>query len=249
MLEDALASVDVAGIDSNFAEKVDAALTTLQDLENQRAGVTNRTLKVPQMAGYYSPLIQKFLVSVEAMVPISENAGEGLTARIGAYTQFLQGKERAGIERAMGAAGYGAGAFAPNIYRRFISLIAAQSTFFRSAYEFASPDDLAFAKQTLSGPVVEEVDRLRKIALDSPQTGTTAGIKAPVWFAAITKKIDLMKAVEAALPKRSSVPSTISAIMRGKTSRLSPFRSSFLSLPCWGFRSSSSAASPGQSEI
>lgn len=39
-----------------------------------------------------------------------------------AYMAFLQGKDRAGIERAVGATGFGGGKFSVGVYRKFVGL-------------------------------------------------------------------------------------------------------------------------------
>jgi len=146
------------------------------------------------MRDYRTGAITNLLHIVEEMGVLSTD--EHVTTQMAAYTTLLQAKERAGIERAMDAAGFGAGQFKPVVHTRFISLIAAQDTFLSIYKNYATKEQEAFLADTVKGAAVEEVARLRKIAIANPTTGTTEGIEATYWFQTITKKIELLKTVE-----------------------------------------------------
>ena len=193
-LDETLAAFDRSAYGAEISERLDAALGRLEGLGATRGGVADLSLTVPKMAGYYTGTIADLLGVVEAMKRLSDNAE--VLSSIAAYSAFLQAKERAGQERAMGAGGFGAGAFAAPVYRRFLQLIAMQDVFLHTMSSHASAEELRFMEQTLAGPVVEEVERMREIAIQSPETGSTGGIEAPRWFEAITQKINLMKTVE-----------------------------------------------------
>ena len=126
-LEDTLKTFDAAAYGSGLVKKIGAATQAISLLDGKRSEISNLAITVPQMAGYYTPTIAKLLSIVEEMAVLSTDAQ--VTNAITAYTTFLQGKERAGIERAMGASGFGAGKFAPATYRKFLQLIAMQQTF------------------------------------------------------------------------------------------------------------------------
>jgi methyl-accepting chemotaxis protein len=193
-LSSTFSAFDAASFGQSLAAKISDAESALKDLEGIRGGISGLQITVPKMAGYYTPTIGKLLVVVEEMGLLSTDVH--VTNLISAYTSFLQGKERAGIERAMGAAGFGSGKFAPSIYQKFLKLIAMQDTFF-SRFNISATQDLQAAfKSTMQGADVDEVARLRKIAIDSPATGSLENIESGYWFAAITKKIELMKSVE-----------------------------------------------------
>ncbi|MDP6591294.1 MAG: methyl-accepting chemotaxis protein, partial [Alphaproteobacteria bacterium] len=193
-LGETLKSFDAASFSTNLVSEIGAARTALTDLSSKRAQITGLEITVPQMAGYYTPTIAKLLQIVEEITVLSTDVK--VTNAITAYTAFLQGKERAGIERAMGAGGFGSGEFKPAIYRNFLQLIAMQNTFLGRFGIYATAEQKAFLESTLSGSVVAEVNRLRKIAIDSPVTGTLEGIEGGYWFDAITQKINLLKTVE-----------------------------------------------------
>ena len=192
--DQAIEAFDASAYGDNLVAKVGAARKALTQLKAKRSDITNLKITVPQMAGYYTPTIGKLLKIVEEMAVLSSDAE--MTKAIAAYTNFLQGKERAGIERAMGSGGFSAGKFKPVIYQKFVGLIAQQKTFLGRFAIFADADQQAFLKATVKGPAVDEVNRMRKIALASPDTGTTEGIEGPYWFDTITKKINLLKTVE-----------------------------------------------------
>ncbi len=170
------------------------AAQRLEKLAATRQSVDQFSLTVPQMAKYYTGTITALLTIIDEF--LHDSTDDVISKQIATYVDFLQGKERAGRERAMGAAGFGAGEFPPHIFQNFIRLIAMQETYFQNFRLFADPSELARFDQVLQGPVVDEVERLRQIALASPQTGTLEGVTGAEWFKAITEKINLMKEVE-----------------------------------------------------
>jgi len=193
-LKAALKTVDLASYSATFVKEVGAAREALAQLDEKRRQISDFQLSVPKMASYYTPTIAKLLGIVEEMAILSTNAK--ITNAITAYTSFLQGKERAGIERAMGGAGFGAGKFSPTIYKKFIELIAQQAVLFSTFELYGSDQQKEFFDATVVGADVDEVDRMRKVAIASIENKNTQGIEGPYWFATITKKIDLMKKVE-----------------------------------------------------
>jgi methyl-accepting chemotaxis protein len=198
-LDKALDSFPVGDYGAEFAKSVKTARDALGGLGATRDGVKALTIPVPKMAGYYTPTIAKLLKIIEEMALLSPDAKA--TREITAFTVFLQGKERAGLERAMGGAGFGAGKFSPAIYRKFVELVAMQDVFFDVFKTYATQADRDMFNATLVGADVDDVERMRKIVIESPFTNDLQGITGPYWFATITKKIDLMKKVEDTVAK------------------------------------------------
>lgn len=193
-LETLLNEADLRVFGDELAAKIATAKDDLSRLQATRKSVETHSVSVAEMAGYYTPAIARLLAVVEEMAVLSTDTA--VTKAIAAYTAFLQGKERAGIERAMGGAGFGAGAFAPQIYRNFVQLIAIQNTYLGIFDTYATAEQRAFLTSTVAGPDVEAVGRMREIALTSPQTNSVGDVTGPAWFATITKKINLLKVVE-----------------------------------------------------
>ena len=193
-LTEACKAFDVAAYGPGLLGKVEAMRKALARLDSVRGQVSGLSITVPRMAGYYTLTIAKLLSIVEEMAVLSTNAE--VANAITAYTSLLQGKERAGLERAMGSVGFSAGRFAPPIYRRFLQLIAMQDTFLGVFQNYATAEQKALYEKTVSGHAVDEADRMRKIAIESITTGNTGGIEGPYWFDAITHKIDRLKVVE-----------------------------------------------------
>lgn len=188
-----LSDFDAKSFGDEMVSRISNANTALSELAKSRDGVAGLSLSIPQMAGYYTGTIGKLLAIAEEMHELTANV-ETLS-RIAAYTAFLQGKERAGIERAMGAGGFGAGKFAPPVYQKFLQMIAMGDTYFsRFVLNTGAVERAAFA-DALATPEFRAVGELRKIAIDSPANGT-ADVTAGQWFKTITLKIDVLKTVE-----------------------------------------------------
>ncbi len=190
----AFKALDVSSYDGELVSLIDEANDDLRQLTNKRSQVSAFSLTVGEMAGYYTGTINNLLEIVNHVAKVSHS--DQLVKTTAAYEALLLAKERAGLERAMGANGFGKGKFAPNIYRRFVELIGQQKAFLKTFNDVASADAKAFAKTVLNGPITDEVQRLRDIAINSPFTADLQGVTGPVWFAAITKKINQMKQLE-----------------------------------------------------
>jgi len=193
-MDAALKDFNAGSFGETLSAKLDTALNAVAELNTQRNGIKGFELTVPQMAKYYTGTIAKLLSIVEEMGVISTNAR--VTKTIAAYTSFLQAKERAGQERAMGGAGFGAGKFSPPVYRRLVELIAEQNVLLFRFGIYASPTQREALKTIVQGKDIDEVNRMRKIAVDSIYSGTTENTEGPYWFNTITQKIDKLKKVE-----------------------------------------------------
>jgi methyl-accepting chemotaxis protein len=193
-LKDAMAVFRFADYQATVRQSADAAAANIAKLDQMRGGIDKLDMTVPQMAKYYTGTIMSLLGVIDEMLVSSTN--DAVSKEIGGYIAFLQGKERAGRERAMGAGGFGAGKFSRPVYNNFVQLIAAQNQFFENFRLYGSDAEWAFYQKTMTGKAVEEVERMRQIAIASPETGDMGGITGPYWFEQITSKIDLLKKVE-----------------------------------------------------
>ncbi len=179
---------------SAFAEPLKRADEALAQLQKTRGDIDALTPTVPQVAGYYTGLISNLLAMIEGEMKVIDEGA--ITRQSFAYVALLRAKEQAGIERAMGAAGFGAGAFNQTVYNRFIRLGATQETFLRTFRRNAPPKDVEFLDQTLSGPTSDNVDALRKLAYGSVFGTDISGVTGPQWFQVSTQRIDALKTVE-----------------------------------------------------
>ncbi len=179
---------------SEFAAKVEDASARVKKLSAMRGSVSKLDVTTPQMAAYYGSTILKLLSIVEHMSSLSDDAA--IVTNISSYISFLHTKERSGRERAMGAGGFGAGKFSTKLYNNFVGLIGQQSAYMALFNVYATPEQRAFYKSKLSGSAVDEVNRMRKVAMASGDTNDLQGITGKYWFATITTKINLLKEVE-----------------------------------------------------
>jgi methyl-accepting chemotaxis protein len=115
--------------------------------------------------GYYTKMNAKFLNTVIEISKISQ--APEVTKQLVAYSNFLLSKERAGIERAVGTNTLARDTFGPGMRIKFNNLIAAQDSFMNNFLQYASKDAKDFYSKTLKGEAVDEVNRIRKILMNS----------------------------------------------------------------------------------
>jgi methyl-accepting chemotaxis protein len=177
-----------------FRKPFGTANEALAKLAETRRSIDGFGIAVPDMASYYTGTIARLLEMVESVTEVS-NDGH-IVRSLTAYVAFLQGKERAGIERAMGTSGFGAGKFAPAIYRNFVSLGAAQDAFGSVFRRFGSAAANQALDALVASPEQADVNRMRQVAQEAPFGGDLSSVSGPQWFEASTKRIDMLKQIE-----------------------------------------------------
>jgi PAS domain S-box-containing protein len=193
-LVEALEAFDATSYGLGFVGKLSAARGALALLGHRCGQVDGLSSTVTEVTTYYSGMIADLLGIVEEMAVLSTDSE--VASAITAYTTFLQAKERAGIERAMGSAGFSAGAFTPDLYRRFVQLISEQETFISVFRNYATGEQIELYGDAVAGEAVDEVRRMRGVAIESASIGQVAGVDSRYWFDTITAKIDELKTVE-----------------------------------------------------
>lgn len=176
--------------------RINAIASQLDNLSAMRVGVSSVSLTVPEMARYYTSTIADLLGLFSAAVAGSDTPD--VVARGASLLSLLQAKERAGLERAMGAAGFGGGGFSPQLAKAFEAHITAQAAFLTTAKNLADPASLDLLTAALDSEDAKKVDALRAVARGSFSLGDTRGVTGTAWFDAITRKIDQLYEVEIA---------------------------------------------------
>jgi len=189
-----LASVAGQIKSKGFQADLTKAQSALSELNAKRKSIDKFSINVVQMAGYYTPLIANLLSSVENVGASATD--QSLIHSFTAYTAFLQGKERAGLERAMGAVGFGAGEYKAEIFRKYVRFVAMQDTFFGMFRRFATQEQNDAFKAKLQGTVQGDVTHMRKLTYANPFGGDISSVTGAEWFAASTKRIDALKSIE-----------------------------------------------------
>ena len=186
--------LDSDGVNKPIKDQYDIAIDNIKRLDNMREMVSSLNATIPELAEYYTSTI----LSLLSIIEISENItpdGE-ITKKLSCYTSFLQAKEKAGLERAMGAAGFSNNGFKLSIYNKFVSLIAKQDTYLSNFKLFASSNIKSEYEKITGEEAFVKVEEYRDVAIKSIETDSLNGITGKIWFSTITKKIDLLKTVE-----------------------------------------------------
>jgi methyl-accepting chemotaxis protein len=144
-------------------------------------------------AAQYTKIIESLLELTNAVGKSSKNVQ--IMRDANTYSAYLNLKERAGRERAILS-----GIFAmdklllPNLLKLSSNLGEANASYLQFL-QIAKPEQIEFHKQTVVGKSVDEVDRIRKHALEST-LDTPLGIESSYWFDEASNRINLMKKVE-----------------------------------------------------
>ncbi len=176
---------------AEFSSQLSNALSLLSQIEGKRSAVSALTISGKEAIGYYTSINKEFLRLISSMTKLSSN-GE-VTREVASYVNFLLGKERAGIERAVLANTFAKDAFGSGMFRKFNVLVSEQNTYAHVFMSLAVPEAKVFYEQTMNDPLVTEVERMRTTAF-SKQEGF--GIDPVFWFKTQTGKINLLKKVE-----------------------------------------------------
>jgi len=177
---------------ADLQQQLAAGLRLLAKLPATRQSVSALSIPAKEALGYYTDMNGK-LLGIIGLMPKLTAQGE-ISTRAAAYINFLQSKERAGLERAVLSSAFAVDDFGDGAYLRFSNLVTEQAAYADSFLTLASAEMKDFYARTMNASSVEEVERMRNIAFNNPAGGF--GVDALHWFKTITDKINLLKATE-----------------------------------------------------
>jgi len=187
----------------NTNSSLNSVLAKLDKIQSYRTNISALSVSTKDAIAYYTSINKE---SLNFIAQTSQQAGdEQLTYSTIAFYNFLQSKERAGIERAIGSATFTSDKFAKNAKTKLETLIAEQNSYMDSFETLASDEIISFKNKTLQGEAIDEVNKMREILFTSKEIGGF-GIDANYWFETISTKISLLKNVEDFMAKNLHSP-------------------------------------------
>ncbi|MEL6570745.1 MAG: nitrate- and nitrite sensing domain-containing protein [Pseudomonadota bacterium] len=168
-----------------------SARTKLLQLEEMRRSVDGLGLTVPEMARFYTGLINDLiLVAYPSHTRETETDMESLQVT---RALLASAKESAGLERAMGATGLGGG-FTPPILANFLRLRGAQQALLHESAKRLN--DLAWEDEIYASEEFQALSDARAKVAVGIETGDFQGLTAPQWFQVSTAWIELLRTIE-----------------------------------------------------
>jgi methyl-accepting chemotaxis protein len=190
-----LATVDRDALGSTFVKIFSEAETTLNSLAATRGNIDRLSISGPDTLRYFTQLIAQLVSTSDALGFITRDP---VTIRqASAFAALLKRKEMTGQERANGALGFSTGQFSPQLLQTLIRLGGQQDAQNALFVLNASPVQVEAVNVIMKGSVVDEMQRMRAVALasaaDPAAAKTVSGVQ---WFETATKYIDLLKVAE-----------------------------------------------------
>lgn len=156
----------------------------LEKLNLIRSQVSNLAIDSSKAIAYYTGLNAKLLSVSYIIADLSINAK--VTEQSIAYYNFLQGKERAGIERAVLSSTFARNEFSDGTFVKFVALVTEQKVFMANFLAFTSAENIFYYQKQMVHPAIKEVIKLRAIAESKT---SDFGVDPLYWFQQATLKI------------------------------------------------------------
>ena len=179
---------------AGMAAATQASQEILGELDRRRSEVDSQTIAPPAAVGYLTEVIGRLIPVITGISKLSVD--DDISKSVAAYANLIEGKERAGQERAVVAGGLAAGRFDPQAYVRAIGLATAQDSFFSAFRAVATPKAKELFNATLSGSAIDKFKDMRKTVEQGGLAGDFKSLDSKSWFDAATVRIEMLKTVE-----------------------------------------------------
>lgn len=162
-----LQGFDSKSYGEQFSNQLNEALARFDQLGDIRSNVLGLNISAGKAIGFYTKTNAMLLGMVETMTALSDSGD--ISRNIAAYYNFLQGKERAGIERAVLSNTFASDTFGNGMFDKFRTLVSEQDTYASVFVSLATNDAKAFFEQKMDNAAVREVEKMRATAASYQQ--------------------------------------------------------------------------------
>jgi methyl-accepting chemotaxis protein len=192
-LKDSLRKFNAREFGTAFAAHFATAMAKLEALYAHRRAVDAGEVSGNQGIDFFTELDALFLKTIGHISQVSTDAT--MAKHVAAYEDFLQGKEKAGIERATMTVAFGQDKLAASALPKFFAAVATQDLYMDLFRALATPRQKSLLAEKMQGHVTDETQRMRLIGIERAATGQF-GVDAAYWYKMMTAKIDDLKQVE-----------------------------------------------------
>ncbi|GBO48389.1 nitrate regulatory protein [Pectobacterium versatile] len=176
---------------SRLFSRVASVVYALSLLPALRLQIRQRLLPQPQAMTFFNDIVRNLLALV---FEVSDTAADpGISRALIAMFSFMQGKELAGQERAIGAAAYAAGSVDEETRQKLLDLIERQDRCFDTFLSFSDEEN---QQRWRAITVDSEFERLRRIVCTRSPIEKLPEADSLHWFSIATRRIDEMKQME-----------------------------------------------------
>ncbi|MEA9390174.1 nitrate- and nitrite sensing domain-containing protein [Acerihabitans sp. TG2] len=179
---------------SRLFSRMASTVYALSVLSPLRRKIHERSLPQPGMTAFFNDIIRHLLALVSELTDTA--AEPTITRALIAMLSFMQGKEFAGQERALGSAAFAAGYFDDGMRRQMVELIDSQERCFERFLDFT--DEMS-RRRWSDQAADSEFERFRRIACTRTVASISAQEEGQRWFTLASRRLDGMKQVEEGL--------------------------------------------------
>ncbi len=180
----------IHGLDNKIDEAISNMKKDINRLSSIRSSIDNLSISLSSAISYYTNMNSKILAIIAVGANIAEDVK--IAKILIAYSNFLNAKENAGIERAIGTGAFTNHGFKKGMKEKFIALVTIQNTYLKIFETYGDDKQVEYYRQTLRGTAIDNVNKMRDELLHS----TLFTSNPSFFFNQITTKIGLLKKVD-----------------------------------------------------
>lgn len=184
----------------NFEARLKSLLQKYAELPDLRDKIHLMTTRYTQALNTYT--FQYTMPTIDAMIELAQRAPGHNSALVSAFSNFVQWKEKVGMERALGARGFYTFSFRNQEFcDRFVALIAEQKNYLETFRALASPSQIAITQNAMDDSELEALDTINRLLEEGAPPNEIEQYDGETWFELLTQMIDKLRAAEIDLVK------------------------------------------------
>ena len=188
-----VSTMEKNGYGEKFKSNIKSSIQSLKQLITHRSQVDAISGDTKDLITFYTSTNEKLLHTISTIANNTQDAD--ISNKLHSYLNFLQAKEKLGIERAIGTSTLVNKKFDGGMQVYFINLVAQQKAFIKNFSITTSSSILNEYKSIFQDPTIENVKYIEQ-ALMYTTDKQVIDIPAEKWFNSISYKINKYKEIE-----------------------------------------------------
>lgn len=189
-----LKELEAARLSDDLEMQAALARQVVDRIDVWRSVVEQRGITAPMLIESYAAVVADLMRVVQEMLVLKNQPD--LVRALSACSRLMQAKEFAGMERALGVAGFGGGGFDRSTVKRMVELIDRQRLLLDEFRFLAGPSQSDWLDRGWAGVDTVALDEMRQGVVEAPSLGAIRNVALPQWLNVTTRRIDLLRDAE-----------------------------------------------------